>query len=250
MKKLTLTLPTIFLMVGIPGAGKSFFARQFAADLVLPLISADRIRHELFNEPSYSQSEQAIVGRMIDYICSEMLNSQSSFILDSQFANTRTARLNIERRARASGYRVVTIWVQVDKRSAKNRSLNRKSGKRDDLYNPSLPEKAFIALSNQLVAPNTEPHVVISGRHTFAAQKSAVLNRLVALYESAQESSTSAGTESSSTASDPGAQPKTMTIKVSGAHSDGPMKVITPTPTRTMDKPAKRGDANRKIIIS
>ena len=56
--------PLMLVTIGHPGAGKSFFARQFADTFRAPLISFDEIRHELFNEISHSSDEDIIVARV------------------------------------------------------------------------------------------------------------------------------------------------------------------------------------------
>ncbi len=220
MKNLTLAHPTLIVMVGVPGAGKSFFARQFAEAHDLACISADRLRFELFNDPRFTPNEQEVVMRITNYMTDEFLASGASFILDSTFANARTQRMNIERRARAKGYKTLFIWTQVDDTTAKLRSFKRNNKKRDDQYNANMPEPAFTALAKQLTAPSSEQFVVISGKHTFPAQHKAVLRKL---------------------------EPSKEESKQEFPHE--PHKVITPTPTRRMNQPSARPE-NRRITIN
>lgn len=219
MKRLSLTQPTILLMVGVPGAGKSFFAWQFAENYNLPYVSQDRIRSELFNQPTHTSDEQEIIGRVADYMVDELLRGGSHFIVDGHLGNIRSHRLSMTRRAREAGYRLLIIWVQVDAQTAKIRSLKRNPKKRDDQYNQPLTEAVFEALKKQLTPPASEEQVVVSGKHTFPAQHKMVLRKL------AQAS-----------------QPK---------KDDQPAapKVVTPTPERPMGRPTPRPE-NRRIIIS
>lgn len=232
MKKLSVPKPTILLMMGVPGAGKSFFARQFADNYGLPRVSTDRIRFELFNEPSYTSAEQQIVHRLAEHMTDELLRSGSSFIVDGLLGNTKTSRLNLARRAREHDYKLMIIWVQVDQATAKGRSLKRKAGKRDDQYNKALPEAIFAAWCKQLTPIMNEHHVVVSGKHAYPTQESAVLRKVEQPLEATHQAE--AG---NNTAAAPDENP----VKK-------PMKVVTPTPTRHMGKPADR--ANRRIIIS
>ncbi|HEX6462663.1 MAG TPA: ATP-binding protein [Candidatus Saccharimonadales bacterium] len=220
MKQLQLPAPTVLIMMGLPGAGKSAFARHFAETYGLPLISLDKIRYELFNEPAYTPHEQDIVNRVADYMTGELLRSQHSFVIDGVHTNVKTNRMALHRQARDHGFQTLVVWAQVDEPTAKVRSLKRNSKKRDDIYNRSLPEAAFEALKKQLTPPTGENYVVISGKHTFPGQHKAVIRKLLP----------------------PAAQPIT-------SQAEPVRKVITPTPAvRRMSAPTR--PQNRRIQIS
>lgn len=229
MKKLSLSQPTLLLMVGVPGAGKSFFARQFADVYGLPRISADRIRFELFNDPQYSSGEQHIVHRMTDYMIDELLQSHGTFIVDGLIGNTKAQRMAIERRARQHGCRVLLIWVQVDAQTAQVRSSKRNPQKRDDQFNKPLSEAAFLNWCKQLAPPTTEQHVVVSGKHTFPAQRMVVLKKLLPLMQLAP------GRQESSAAN----------VRKSAAPDSDHSKPVASTPSHRPGPPA-----DRRIIIS
>lgn len=225
MKPLSLLQPTVFLMIGMPGAGKSYFARQFSENYSLPHISADRLRMEMFNEPAYTPAEQAIIHRVAGYMADELLRSKRSFIIDGLMGNVRTQRLNLERRARLHGFNLLTVWVQVDETTARTRSLKRNPNKTDDRYNPSMPEVAFTSLLKQLTPPTTENHVVISGKHAFAAQKAAVLRKVPRETGKVQS---------------PAQRRAPSGAQASAPSETGGKKVITPTPTRHINRPDQR----------
>lgn len=178
MKPTSLLQPTVFLMVGMPGAGKSYFARRFGEQHEAPCVSADRLRLEMFNQPQYTPAEQAIVNRVADYMVEELFKTKRSFIIDGLMGNVRSQRTALAQRARAHGFKLLTVWVQVDETTARSRSLKRNAKKVDDRYNPPMPETSFTGLLKQLTPPASEPHVVISGKHNFPTQKAAVLRKL------------------------------------------------------------------------
>lgn len=185
MKPSSLLQPTVFLMVGVPGAGKSHFARQFSEKYSVPCISADRLRMEMFNEPQYTPAEQAIVNRVADYFVEEMLRTKRSFLVDSLMGNVRSQRVSLAQRASEAGYRLLVVWVQLDQTTARSRSLKRNTDKTEDKYNPPMPETAFTGLFKQLTPPHSsEDYVVISGKHTFSAQKAAIVRKLPRTSES------------------------------------------------------------------
>lgn len=178
MKNLSLARPLILMVVGIPGAGKSFFARQFAETFGAACVRADFIRAELFGQPQYTADENEIVGRMVEYMVGELAKTGRSFLIDGA-SNTRASRLQIEKLAKTNGYKTMVIWVQADPYSAKQRSLKRSSKKVDDLYNPSLTDTQFEVFAQRFASPTKgEEYVVISGMHAYSTQARTVLKKI------------------------------------------------------------------------
>ena len=59
-QKLTLNHPTLILLYGYPGSGKSFFARQLCEDLQAAHVQGERIR---FDAPRHKARHQFDSGR-------------------------------------------------------------------------------------------------------------------------------------------------------------------------------------------
>lgn len=177
MKNLSLPKPLILVLVGLPGAGKSFFARQFAEMFGSPLVSFDRIRYELFAEPQNSAEEHTIIGRLAEYQIAELIKTHRSFLVDGGY-NAAAARQALATYAKKHGYGVLVIWVQTDDQTAQLRSMKRNPRKLDDQFSPSLDNQTFLSLSKRLTAPSREEYVVISGKHTFSTQAKMVLRKL------------------------------------------------------------------------
>ncbi|HSE61637.1 MAG TPA: AAA family ATPase, partial [Candidatus Saccharimonadales bacterium] len=91
MKTLSLSRPLIIMLIGLPGSGKSFFGRQFAEMFAAPLVSYDRLRYELFAQPTHSQEEQEVVKRVADYQIEELVKTHRSFVVDGG-CNAKTDR--------------------------------------------------------------------------------------------------------------------------------------------------------------
>lgn len=179
MKSLSLAKPLAIMLVGIPGAGKSFFASQFSETFNAPVVRYDRIRAELFAEPSYAPDEEEIVARVAGYMIRELLKTKKSFIIDGG-CNVKTSRMQYERLIRDQGYGSLVVWVQTDLTTAQRRSTKRNPKKVDDMLNPSMSDDQFDKLSKRLTAPSVhEASVVISGKHTYPTQAKVVLRKLV-----------------------------------------------------------------------
>ena len=105
--------PLMLVTIGHPGAGKSFFARQFADTFRAPLISFDEIRHELFNEISHSSDEDIIVARGAGLQLRELLKTKRTILIDGGH-NPKISRIELAKLAREAGYSVLYVWVQTD----------------------------------------------------------------------------------------------------------------------------------------
>lgn len=182
MKTLSLTRPRILMVAGVPGAGKSTFARAFADMFGVSFISADMIRVELFAEPHFTDNEEAIVGRLQTYMVQEVAKNKRSFLLEGN-CDTRTDRLKVEQFAKKQGYDTLVIWVQTNPETAKGRATGRVRKTED--YQP-LPDDVFDRLAKKFSPPKTEDYVVISGMHTFNTQVRTVLRKLTANNRPAQ----------------------------------------------------------------
>lgn len=177
MKRLSLTTPHLLVMVGTPGAGKSFFARQFSKTFIAPIVSHDDIRTAISTgSPSYDKNESGIVNKIADNQLNQLLLTKSTIIVDGG-SDTRTERQEVARKARANGYRALFIWVQTDPITSKKRAINgiRGQSKPEELLTPQQYESAM----KRFTAPNSsEPVLVISGKHTYATQAKIVLKKL------------------------------------------------------------------------
>ncbi len=170
----------MLLIVGNPGAGKSFFARQFSETFDAPVVSVDRIRFELFATPTYSNDENDLVSRVSGYFIEELLKTKRSFVVDGG-CNARTDRTNLMQLAKKAGYATPIIWVQTDLATCRTRALKRQPAKSvDDKFSPRLTEQLFESLVKHFTEPAREKHVVISGKHTYGTQAKMVLRKLVA----------------------------------------------------------------------
>lgn len=159
-------------MVGIPGAGKSFFADHFAETFNAPIISDKHIRDDLFSDPAFSTEEQKVIHRVRDRSLKELFKTQRTLIMESA-TGTRVSRQELAKVATTAGYEPLFVWVQTEPSSAKARAIKRVKGQ------PSLSAEQFDAAVRAFTAPNqAEQALVISGKHTYASQLKIVLKKL------------------------------------------------------------------------
>jgi len=192
MKQLSLAKPHLIIMIGIPGAGKSFFAKNFAETFQAPLVSAEIIRTKLFNEPTFSKNENETVSQITDYILDELLKTKQTIIFDG-LSYSRSVRLDLAKKARKGNYEPLLVWVQTEPATAKARATKRTHGK------VALSPELFEQQAKQFTQPNPdEKAVVISGMHTYASQLRIVLKKLAEPRIQLENQSSAQRTEASS----------------------------------------------------
>ena len=175
MSSIDLTTPRVIFLVGIPGAGKTYFAKRFSETFGAPFIDLEKIRHTIFENPTFSGDEQARVERVAVDQFTELLKTKRTIIYEGGL-ETRASRMRLARQAREAGYRPLIIWVQTEQATAHYRSTH---GIKNSGQAYTIPTERFERLVEQFTVPNqVEKFIVISGKHTYASQAKAVLRHL------------------------------------------------------------------------
>ncbi len=184
MKSLSLPKPLIMIMVGLPGAGKTYFATQFAETFGSPIVSIDKLRQLLITEPTYQKDEQELLQRVAEQQLSELLKTKQTIILDGT-GHSRVERMQLAKQSKVAGYTPLIVWVQTDEATTKQRSM--RPGKQI-IEKPPVSEEQYTMLAKRFTPPNhTETYIVISGKHTYASQVKVVLKKLAQPRQSAAQ---------------------------------------------------------------
>lgn len=178
MPKINPSKPLLILLYGYPGAGKTYFARQFCEQVHAAHIQGERIRSELFDQPRYDKEENMVVNQLMDYMAEEFLNAGVSVVYDTN-AMRHTQRHNLREMARRHKAESLLIWFQVDAESAFVRASKRDKRRTDDKYAPPIDRTTFDAVVSGMQNPrNVEDYAVVSGKHVFNTQFGAVIKRM------------------------------------------------------------------------
>lgn len=178
MAKTVPNKPLLIMLYGFPGAGKTYFARQFCENVQAAHVQGDRIRSELFENPRYDKEENQVVSQLMNYMTEEFLNAGISVVYDTN-ASRAIQRHAMREVARKAGAKPLLVWFQVDAESSYFRSNKRDRRKADDKYSVALNRQMFDAQAGQMQNPvSTEDYIVISGKHTFPTQYAAVSHKL------------------------------------------------------------------------
>lgn len=160
MKSLHLSRPHAIMMVGLPGSGKSFFARQFAETFNAPYIDALTLT-------SYAKDVKSAM-KIVTNLAGQIAKTGATFIYEGD-TDSRAMRTEFAQFARRCGYQPLLVWVQVDEKTAKDRSI--KADRMD--------EDGFNSVVKSFSPPHpAEKPIVISGKHTYASQAKVILARL------------------------------------------------------------------------
>lgn len=166
------------MLYGFPGSGKTYFSRQLAERVQVAHLQADRIRHELFQQPRYDREENAVVAQIMDYMAGEFLQAGVSVVYDTNALRTQQRR-NLRDMARKAGAEPVLIWQQIDSDSAASRVMKRDRRKADDRYALQPDYSTFQKIASAMQNPATaEEYIVMSGKHVFPTQYSTLMRYL------------------------------------------------------------------------
>ncbi|PIZ62464.1 hypothetical protein COY17_02455 [Candidatus Saccharibacteria bacterium CG_4_10_14_0_2_um_filter_52_9] len=178
MAKIFPAKPFLLLFYGYPGAGKTYFARQFTENVQAAHLQSDRIRGELFEEPRYDKQENDIVTQLMDYMAEEFLAAGLSVAYD-----VNAMRIGQRRKLYKMAYKYrakpLLIWFQMDQETAFSRNVKRDRRRADDKYAAKWDRTTYDSLIGRMQNPTaSEDYVVISGKHLYNMQQSAVISKL------------------------------------------------------------------------
>ncbi len=153
--------PTLYLMLGYPGAGKTTAAEIIAKLTGATHLSSDSIRLELFPAPKFTVEEHRTLYKTLDERTEELLTKGKDVIYD---ANLNHLQYRQEKYAicKRVGAEPKLIWVQTAREIAKKRA--------SDSHRAKLwvmgenPEQMFDRLVNVFVDPiENEQYVTMDG---------------------------------------------------------------------------------------
>lgn len=179
MKELQTSKPLILGIIGLPGAGKTHFAREFSEMFGAPVVEMDVLRQLVFGDRNTSKDDEDGLKRLYWHLATEQAKSKHTFILDGNLSSYGT-RSEARTMAKKAGYEILWIWVQTSELVARDRSTRAKRGG----TNTIMSQQAFDNAVKSFELPrNVEPHVVTSGQRTFSSQVRPILARLAEAHQ-------------------------------------------------------------------
>ncbi len=177
MQKVDTSKPVLIMLYGFPGAGKTHFATHLAETISAAHLHGDRIRHELFENPKYDKDENEVVNHLGQYMAHEFLKAGVSVVYDGD-ASRLSQRRAIRDLARKTHAVPILIWLQIDSDSAQQRITTRDRRKNENKFARPYDKGTFASYVGVMQNPSNEDYIVISGKHTFNTQRSAVIKKM------------------------------------------------------------------------
>lgn len=159
--------PTLYLLLGLPGSGKTTAAKQLAQLTGAVHLSSDGFRLSLFDKPTFSQDEHDSLYKMLDYMCELLLKNGTSVVYDANLNRLkhRQEKYVLAKKLNAD---VKLFWLQVHRDMAKQRRL--------DTQHPLLvptnetAHDLFERVADIFEPPNeSEPNIPLDGTKITAA---------------------------------------------------------------------------------
>ena len=166
--------PTLYLMVGYPGAGKTTAARLIAEVTGAEHLWADHERRQRHGEPTYSHAENLALYKELNDVAATKLAQGKSVVYDTNF-NFFKDREKLRQIAQQAGAETKLVWVTTDKQTAKGRATTN-AHKQETRVLGNMPVEHFERMSRNLEEPaSSEQPIKIEGRDLTAATVRAYL---------------------------------------------------------------------------
>lgn len=85
----------IVIVCGLPGIGKTTFAKKLAPLIDAVVLSTDKIRKELISSPTYQKQERKLIYDVMILLAKYLHNSGTNCILDATF-NRENSRIEVK----------------------------------------------------------------------------------------------------------------------------------------------------------
>lgn len=104
--------PSVIMMAGVPGSGKSYLADQFGELLHLPVISSDACREEISGDPN-DQSVSRQAWELVYHKAEGAIHDGNSVIIDATHKSREQRQRDIKRYRSYGARTVAAVHVAV-----------------------------------------------------------------------------------------------------------------------------------------
>lgn len=150
--------PTLYLMLGYPGAGKTTVATLISNLTGATHLWADHERSKRFEHPTYSHEENLELYKGLNKMAGELLTQGKSVVFDTNFSYKKD-RDFLRSVAAKSGAKCKIIWVQTPREIAKTRATEDAHLQGTRLLG-NMPEEDFDRMSDNLEEPGEDEQAI------------------------------------------------------------------------------------------
>lgn len=171
--------PYLFLMLGVPGSGKSYFAENLARELGAIHLNSDAMRLAIFKSREetdriYHSGDRPALNTYtfgaLNYAARSALKSGTSVIYDAN-NNTKQERLDIIAAMQSDDFQTIIIWVQTPKDAAVQRAQERQESGTQRRLSSDEAEAYIAKIASEIEFPDATEHLItIDGAIPFEEQ--------------------------------------------------------------------------------
>ena len=170
--------PGLVVLVGLPGSGKSHFARELAARIPAAILDSDALRRVLFANPQHTQQEHGRLFPAIHVLMDRLLSRGNSVIVDATNLKESSRRPYYEIAGRhAAKLAIVRVW-------APRRVIRKRLEARDAGHNPADRSTATLEI-HEAMRKDYEPirrrHLTVNTSEDTSASVDRILRELQAV---------------------------------------------------------------------
>lgn len=163
--------PFIFVTLGFPGSGKTYFSEKFSKEIRAFHLNSDEVRSAMFSNPVYTREEHDAVFKVMDYICEELIDKGISVVYDAN--NNRASKRKFLREISIKhNIKYLLLYFKTPIEIAKARNAEREG-------RAKVEEEVILRMERLIEEPaDDEPHVEIDGTAIWESQFEIVKQRI------------------------------------------------------------------------
>jgi predicted kinase len=158
--------PTLYLMVGYPGSGKTTVAKIIQKLTGAEHLWADHERNKRFTHPTHIHEENLKLYAALNQETENLLKQGKSVIFDTNF-NFYKDRKKLRIAAAQAGARTVLVWITTNKDLARERATAHPGGHgHETRVWGNMPVERFERIAGNLQEPTEAEHPIrLDGTH-------------------------------------------------------------------------------------